>query len=64
MGKLKAAHHSALPDPAALEGARKQKLPLANRRKSQLYDQAQELSIAGRSKMDKSELVEAIGEHS
>lgn len=34
--------------------------PLEDRTKDELYDQAQELEIEGRSKMDKAELVEAI----
>lgn len=36
---------------------------LENRSKDELYDEAKEIGIEGRSRMDKDELVEAIREH-
>ena len=36
---------------------------LENRSKDELYDEAKEIGIEGRSDMDKDELVEAIREH-
>lgn len=36
---------------------------LEERSKEELYDQAQEIGIEGRSKMDKDELIEAIRDH-
>ena len=36
---------------------------LEDRTKDDLYEEAQEIGIAGRSKMDKAELIEAIRKH-
>jgi len=36
---------------------------LENRSKDELYDEAKEIDIEGRSKMDKDELIDAIREH-
>lgn len=36
---------------------------LENRSKDELYDEAKEIGIEGRSKMDKDELIDAIREH-
>jgi hypothetical protein len=36
---------------------------LENRSKDELYDEAKEIGIEGRSKMDKEELVDAIRDH-
>ncbi|MBI5440269.1 MAG: Rho termination factor N-terminal domain-containing protein [Deltaproteobacteria bacterium] len=45
------------------QGTGNPNLALEDRSRDELYNQAKELDIAGRSKMNKAELIEAIREH-